>query len=40
MLHKKNAGLAMFKPKDNTFTNYLKLEYASGDTIESNCNEN
>ena len=41
MLHKKNAGLAMFKPTDDTFTDYVKLEYDSGgDTTETNCNEN
>ncbi|TXE17900.1 hypothetical protein ES692_08365 [Psychroserpens burtonensis] len=40
MLQRKNAGLAMFKPTDNTFTDYVKLEYNSGDTIETNCNEN
>ena len=40
MLQRKNAGLAMFKPTDNTFTDYVKLEYDSGDTIETNCNEN
>jgi hypothetical protein len=40
MLQRKNAGLAMFKPTDNTFTDYVKLEYASGDTNETNCNEN
>ena len=41
MLHRKNAGLAMFKPTDDTFTDYVKLEYDSGgDDTETNCNEN
>jgi hypothetical protein len=30
----------MFKPTDDTFTDYVKLEYSSGDIVESNCIEN